>query len=218
MSALVVRVGQPSQHASIKIACQGSTADWRVVLKEAGRPREFKPVAFDAREQTVWVVCRPCELDRSTLGVQVEVGELEMLACDTALVITAWSPETFAAGVSTEWTGGALVPNSSRVTMPDPPIGAPPVAATPLLPDGYERNGEGCQSPQTSEHEQSSDPDESDSSDPDSDADSPMDEDSDILDESDEEVDDASTEPVPVAPADEEDEEDADDDEFPEDL
>lgn len=158
MSGLLVRAGATgpkSEHTSVKIACQGRTADWRVVVR-GPKPREFRPCAFDARDQTVWVVCRPPP-EPDALDCVVAVGDLQLVACDAAVVITAWSPEPFAPGLSTGWTGGALVPNSSRVTMPDPPIGAVVVKETALLPQGYGRNGEGCRSPHTSDSDESAD-------------------------------------------------------------
>jgi hypothetical protein len=146
MSGLLFQTsGQPS-NVSVKVACQGPTGGWVV----RHRDREYRPCVFDARDQHVWIVCRG---QAGQLSDTVKVGDLALLACDSAVVITAWSPESFAPGLSTQWTGGALVPNSGRVVQPDPAIGNAETAKPVMLPQGYERN-EGGGSPQTSDEDE----------------------------------------------------------------
>lgn len=213
MSGLLFHeTGQPTG-VSVAVKCQGPTSEWIVTC----RGREFSPCAFDAREQQVWIVCRPTDL--APLDSTVEVGDLALLACDSAIVITAWSPESFSSGLSTDWTGGALVPNSTRVTQPNPPIGRPGDADTPFLPQGYERNAEGCHSPETSDED---DPEEAlDESSELSESASDMDE----LDEEEEDEEDESHEPANEAndqaleePAPDDEEDDDEDDGFDDDL
>jgi hypothetical protein len=133
MSALLYKDGQATP-VTVGVACQGAAGDWRVTHKR----RSFVPVAFDARADNVWIVCRPTVA--GTPGLSVEVGSLVLLACEEAVVVAAWTPEAYAHGLTSEWTGGTLVPKGGDIGRPTPEIATETGSAALMIPRMYERS------------------------------------------------------------------------------
>jgi hypothetical protein len=108
---------------------------WRLTV--GGRAHE--PAAFESRGDCVWVVFRPSAYDPAVAGGHVLVGEMALLATESAVVLRCGAPTDVGTTASVSWGEGPDIFPLGLGPEPEPPIGAPRDAECQLVPPEQSR-------------------------------------------------------------------------------
>lgn len=108
----------------------GPPDNWRLTV--GGRVHE--PASFESRGDCVWVVFRPLAYNAALAGRHVVVGEMALLATESAAVLRCGAPTDVGTAASISWGQGPDIFPLALGPEPEPPIGAAREVECQLVP------------------------------------------------------------------------------------
>jgi hypothetical protein len=128
-----VRLHRPGEVRTARgtlCGADGPPDDWR--LTAGGRAHE--PASFESRGDSVWVVFRPSAYDPALAGSHVLVGEMALLATESAAVLRCGASTDLGTAAAIAWGDGPDIFPLAPGPDPEPPIGVPPDIECQLVP------------------------------------------------------------------------------------